>query len=169
MRQPARVTPSNAPRLRDGSKKGYQAPRALQEQPGSRQANDYSTTIAYEPPKFAPHVTIDNNWPTPQHQEQCHVAPLHHAQPEFQQRPACEPSLYGRSQSFYNVEDERRIDHLAQTLWKRFESSEPYKRYRGRQQKDEKAGQEQKWPDFLEQAFFRGKISFARMHVNLIY
>nr|POE66101.1 hypothetical protein CFP56_54362 [Quercus suber] len=45
----------------------------------------------------------------------------------------------------------------AKNLLGRFKASVQYMKYRTRQQKDSKQAHEQKWPDHLEEAFFRGK------------
>lgn len=152
MRHNTQVLPSNASPLRDGIDNGHNASRILQEQSVNRQANDFSATFACEPFKIGSQASIENGW-----------SALQRPQLEAQQRAAYEPYSYGRRQVSSSVADERKIDHLAQVLWKRFESSEPYKRYRSRQQKDEKAGQEQKWPDLLEQAFFRAMVKYPPM------
>jgi hypothetical protein len=47
-------------------------------------------------------------------------------------------------------------DDRARRLLRRFHSSEQYAKYRAKGSKDDKS-EEKKWPDHLEQAFFRGK------------
>ena len=57
----------------------------------------------------------------------------------------------------YNApEEEARIRFDSERLYNRFKKSDQYVKYRNRQTKDDKGNEDQKWPDHLEKAFFRG-------------
>ncbi|KAF2476143.1 TEA-domain-containing protein [Lindgomyces ingoldianus] len=57
---------------------------------------------------------------------------------------------------------EEQINHETAKLWRLLEQSEKYRKYRARQPKTKKE-REQKWPDNLEHAFFRGLVRWAPM------
>jgi hypothetical protein len=174
MLQPARVLLSNAPPLRGGSSDNsvVQASRVLQEQSGNRQLNDHNAAAAgaghgsgydLQQKYLAQQQTspTENAWPNsssahsqlPQGHQQYYNVPthLHHPQPQYRQQWTY--AQHRRPSGAYY--DEQVISHRARQLWLRFQRSESYKKYRDRQHKDDKAA-EQKWPDHLEEAFFRG-------------
>lgn len=53
--------------------------------------------------------------------------------------------------------NEAQVQYDAEQLYRRFEKSDQYVKYRARQAKDDKGNGDQKWPDHLEKAFFRGQ------------
>lgn len=150
MLQPARVLPSNAPPLREGDSV-HQASRVLQEHSGNRQQNDYSTANGYDQKYPTPALT-ENTWP--HHQQPQHTTQLYHPQPQYRQT-----FTYGQTRhpGYYHGDDDASVIPRARALYRRFQASDLYKKYRGRQHKDDKNGQDQKWPDHLEEAFFRGE------------
>jgi len=147
MLQTAPVLPSNAPPLRDEGV--YQVSRVLQEHSGNRQQYEYTT--GYEQ-KYSTPVSTEDAWPQ-QQASVGHTPQLYQPQQQYRQ-----PSIYASRQAcHYNYpDDEQRITRQANMLFARFEASKAYQKYRERQQKEDKGGQEQKWPDHLERAFFRG-------------
>jgi transcriptional enhancer factor len=58
---------------------------------------------------------------------------------------------------------EEQIEFEAKRLWKLLQTCEKYQKYRDRQPTNAKE-REQKWPDQLERAFFRGKNPFSHSH-----
>ena len=141
----ARVLPSNAPPLRDGS----DASRVLQEHSGNRQHNDYSVSNGYEQ-KYAGSALAENTYPTQQQHGQ-----LYNTQPQYRT-----PHRYGYASNrrpHHPHEDDAWVAQEAKKLYRRFFQSEQYTKYRTKQHKEDKGGQDQKWPDHLEEAFFRGK------------
>nr|POE79787.1 conidiophore development regulator abaa [Quercus suber] len=60
-------------------------------------------------------------------------------------------------------EQETQAIRTAKNLLRRFKASEQYMKYRNRQQKENRQGQEQKWPDHLEEAFFRALVKYPPM------
>jgi len=158
MIQPAPVLPSNAPPLRDGDGV-YQGSRVLQEHSGNRQQHDYQIVGGYEQ-KYSTPLPTENAWPQQQQQQQ---QPGHTIQPYRTQPQYRQPLTYGQARharNYYYGDDEARITRQANFLFQRFEDSAAYQKYRGRQQKDDKGSQDQKWPDHLERAFFRGEPVF---------
>lgn len=151
MIQPAAcVLPSNAPPLREGGGDNtiQHASRVLQEHSVNRQQNDHSSTAVYEPTYNIPTQTGENAYPSfpqfPQHQPQTDYSQTYRAPPGY---------------GYRHPDNERGVVKKASELYRRFQECPGYTKYRSRQQKDDKAGQEQKWPDHLEEAFFRGQYS----------
>ncbi|TKA78078.1 hypothetical protein B0A55_03266 [Friedmanniomyces simplex] len=159
MLQPAaRVLPSNARPLRDDGDGVQHASRVLQEHSGNRQQqNGYPASTIYEP-KYAVPLQTENNWPATyqQYQQHVHHGPAHYGQ-QYAGRPRHSPYDYQHS------DDERNDIKKAADLYRRFQECAGYTKYRSRQQKDDKAGQEQKWPDDLEEAFFRALVKYPPM------
>ena len=157
MIQPTQVLPSNAPPLRDRDNV-HQASRVLQEHSGNRQLNAFGFSIDFEQ-KYPSSVSTENSYPrhhnaahhqVPQHQH------LYHPQP--QHRHALRYSYGQRGYYRSSPEDEARIQYQSDRLYERFRQSEQYIKYRSRQAKDDKGNGDQKWPDHLEKAFFRGLL-----------
>ncbi|KAK4542760.1 hypothetical protein LTR36_006136 [Oleoguttula mirabilis] len=159
MIQPARVLPSNAPPLRDGDGV-HQASRVLQEHSGNRQQNEYPTpTNGYEQ-KYPTPVLTENALPTYQ-QPQSYGAQLYQPQPQYRQTFG-----YGQGRpghGFYHGNDDSWCIKQARYLYRRFQNSSAYMKYRGRQRKDDKGNDDQKWPDHLEEAFFRALVKYPPM------
>ncbi|KAF2858108.1 TEA-domain-containing protein [Piedraia hortae CBS 480.64] len=84
------------------------------------------------------------------------VGQIEYAGPAYTPRPL----LYGRQWPTRGIDEQ--VEQKSRSLWKRFESSESYKKYRNRQHKGDQSGQEQKWPDQLEQAFFRAETALVK-------
>ncbi|KAI7241534.1 hypothetical protein KC330_g511 [Hortaea werneckii] len=154
------VLPSNAPPLEENGV--YQASRVLQEHSGNRQQ---STLVVHGSDQKAPSTaSIENSWSS-QHVQQLGIATANH----YYQVPTSyrQPSLpYGhphRHSRYFNHSEEESITRQAKRLWQRFQASPAYKKYRGRQHKDDKGNTEQKWPDHLEEAFFRALVMYPPM------
>ncbi|KAI6827477.1 hypothetical protein KC340_g9641 [Hortaea werneckii] len=154
------VLPSNAPPLEENGV--YQASRVLQEHSGNRQQ---STLVVHGSDQKASSTTsIENSWSS-QHVQQLGIATANH----YYQVPTSyrQPSLpYGhphRQSRYFNHSEEESITRQAKRLWQRFQASPAYKKYRGRQHKDDKGNTEQKWPDHLEEAFFRALVMYPPM------
>lgn len=158
MIQPARVLPSNAPPLRDGDDV-HQASRVLQEHSGNRQQTDFGFAPESEQ-KYPSSVLTENSYPVQhQHQHQQQIPQLYHPQPQHRQ---VWRYGYGRGGYRYHApENEASIRFEADRLYHRFRRSEQYVKYRDRQSKDDKGNGDQKWPDHLEKAFFRGMFDGA--------
>ena len=155
MIQPPRVLPSNAPPLStDGSD---QLSRVLQEHPGNRQQSVYSYSQDYEEQKFAVTRLTENAYPTSQIQNGLPVYPQPHSSTWSSDigRSGYARGAYGRRPPGQSGPEK---DIEAKKLYRRFLSSDGYAKYRQRQHKDDKGNQEQKWPDSLEEAFFRGNF-----------
>ena len=157
MHQPI-VLPSNAPPL-GGDSGVYQASRVLQEHSGNRQQYDYHGSSAFEQ-KYASAALAENTWPAHQqhHQQQIFQTAAQFYHPHLQYRQSSLTYAQANRGTRFYADEEERITRQAKNLFQRFQASAAYKKYRGRQQKDDKA-QDQKWPDQLEEAFFRGKLS----------
>lgn len=158
MIQPPRVLPSNAPPLStDGNDASS---RVLQEHSGNRQQSAYSYSQNYDEPKYAVSRLTENTYPAPPVQ---HGYPLYPqpAVPTWQnelRRTGYARGTYGRRQ-IGQTPAEKTVE--AKKLYRRFLSSDQYAKYRQRQHKDNKGNQDQKWPDHLEEAFFRGTHPFV--------
>ena len=149
MIQPPRVLPSNATPLPTEDA----ASRVLQEHSGNRQ-QACSFASNYDEQKYDPSRSTENAYPAPPVQEGYPLYPQPHAvawPPDFR-RSANGRGAYG-PKSMWPPRDPA-VE--ATKLYKRFLSSDQYAKYRQRQHKDDKANQEQKWPDRLEEAFFQG-------------
>ena len=161
MLQPPRVLPSIAPPLHDGDNV-HHASRVLQEHSGNRQQTDFGFSNDYEQ-KYPVSLLTENIFtqhnqpqqlPVPLPQQQQQVPQLFHPQP--QHRHAWRFG-YARSALRYpGPEDEARIRIEADRLFHRVRKSDAYAKYRHRQSKSDK-NDDQKWPDHLEKAFFRGQ------------
>jgi transcriptional enhancer factor len=161
MMLPTRVLPSNAPPLHDGD--GLQhASRILQEHSGNRQHNDFGFATEYEQ-KFDPSVFGENSYACQQQIQQQHphhvTQQLYHPRP--QHRQAWRYGSYNRGYGYPNPEEDAKNQVEADYLYRRFRQSESYVKYRARQSKEDKGNDEQKWPDHLEKAFFRGRLLLA--------
>lgn len=152
MLQPA-VLPSNAPPLRD-CEGVHQASRVLQEHSGNRQHNDYPVSTSEYDQKYPTQVLTENALPAYQ-QPQPYSTQLYHSQPQY--RPSFAYGQAQHGQSYYHGNADALCIKQARYLLHRFQSSQPYRKYRDRQRKDDKGHDDQKWPDHLEEAFFRGK------------
>lgn len=149
MLQPTQVLPSNAPPLQDNHNHAVRA--VLQEYSGNRQQNDYSYQQPILETKYPASLLTEN---THAHHQQAY-RPAH----VYQQTPAQRNALrYGSRRTTPWALRESDIEKEASMLYTRFRNSDQYMKYRNRQHKDEKAGTEQKWPDRLEFAFFKGKV-----------
>ncbi|KAK0249782.1 hypothetical protein LTR35_011746 [Friedmanniomyces endolithicus] len=169
MLQPApRVLPSNAPPLHDDGDSVQHASRVLQEHSGNRQQQlAYPASAIYEP-KYTLPLHTENTWPgayQQYHQQQQHVH--HHAVPSHQYNGGQQFAIRARHPpyDYQHADDERNDLKKAADLFRRFQACAGYAKYRDKQQaaKDEKAAQEQKWPDDLEEAFFRALVKYPPM------
>ncbi|KAK4555821.1 hypothetical protein LTR86_007041 [Recurvomyces mirabilis] len=155
-----RVLPSNAPPLQGGSDDDLRyASRVLQENSGNRQHSNYALADGYAP-KCQAVVQTENAWPATYQQYQQHII---NPQPAYRRANSyghVPRRLYNYSRHHQNEYD---IRQRADALFQRFQKSEGYTKYRSRQQKDDKNGQEQKWPDELERAFFQALVKFPPM------
>lgn len=147
MLQPC-VLPSNASPLVGGNE---HIPRVLQEHSGNRQDSDFKFTQDYEQ-KYSTSLLSENTHPR---------LPLK-TQPSFRpHRPISHtPFRSGFARHGYgrHFPTQAEKDAKARSLLRRFHSSESYAKYRSRQSKSDGKDGEQKWPDHLEEAFFRGNI-----------
>ncbi|KAM0719988.1 hypothetical protein Q7P37_004123 [Cladosporium fusiforme] len=141
------VLPSNSSPLVGGSDP---APRILQEHSGNRQHHDFRFSQDYEP-KCATLLLSENTQPRLPVKPQ----PVYHIGTQHPLRSGFARPSYGRSHYTTPAEKDERADRL----YKRFYASEGYAKYRARQVKNDKNG-EQKWPDHLEQAFFRALVEY---------
>lgn len=168
MMLPARVLPSNAPPLLDGD--GLQsASRVLQEHSGNRQINDFSFAATDYEQKYSGATLFNENSYDQQlqlqHQPQQVTGQLYHPRPQNRSHAW----KYGQQRSVYpyhNLAEDPKIQVEAEYLYSRFKQSEAYVKYRTRQAKDEKH-EEQKWPDHLEKAFFRGTYLVYEYWISL--
>jgi transcriptional enhancer factor len=65
-----------------------------------------------------------------------------------------------------NPQQEAKLQYDADRLYRRFRQSDQYVKYRARQSKDDKGNGDQKWPDELEKAFFRGLSRILCSHAS---
>lgn len=151
---PTKVLPSNAPPLQDDN--GVQhASRVLQEHSGNRQLVDFNSNNDYEPkyPLSGPSRLNEQSYPR-------HHVPQQPTQHFYRPQPQHRPTYrYGYSRAGYRYltpQDEAKYQYEAERLYRRFRQSDQYVKYRGRQSKGDKGNEDQKWPDHLEKAFFRG-------------
>lgn len=144
------VLPSNASPLVGGSEP---AQRILQEHPGNRQSHDFKFSQDYEP-KCSTLLLTENTHP------RLPVKPhlLFHTNGGLPFRSGFARPNYGRS----HYETPKEKDERAERLVKRFYDSESYAKYRARQLNNDK-NSDQKWPDHLERAFFRGNRPCASL------
>ena len=156
MIQPTRILPSNAPPFREGDSV-HQASRVLQEHSGNRQ-HDCSQVVNDYERKYPSSALTENNY-TFQTQQPHQVPQLYHPQP--QHRHAWRYG-HARGYRYPGPEDEVKIRYEADRLFHRFRRSDQYIKYRNRQTKDDKGNGDQKWPDHLEKAFFRGELYIVR-------
>lgn len=164
MLQPTRVLPSNAPPLQDGSDGLHQASRVLQEHSGNRQQHhDFGSTgdwdqtkYLYDQQKYPANVLSgENAYPRPHGSHQLYHQSQHLYHPQPQHRQAWR---YGGYRPYGQI-NEAQVQYDAERLYQRFRKSDQYVKYRTRQSKDDKGNGDQKWPDHLEKAFFRGQSS----------
>ena len=169
MIQPTQVLPSNASPLRNDDNV-YQASRILQEHSGNGQQAEFSFGDGFNT-KYSSSVLSENHFSIPHQQpyQQAQAPQLYHPQPRPRQ-----PWRYGyaRGGVRHNApEEDARIRYDAERLYNRFRKSDQYVKYRNRQTKEDKGSEDQKWPDHLEKAFFRGlycKILFEGCTTNVI-
>ena len=141
------VLPSNASPLRSGS--AFDS-RVLQEHSGNRQQADFQYAVKHEhaEKKYATSLSTENSYLAPQ---VTGLSSYPQREVILNRRPRGYGSrCYGGSKSGANKDVE------AKRLYRRFLSSEKYAKYRGRQHKEDKPEFDQKWPDHMEEAFFRG-------------
>lgn len=181
MLQPTRVLPSNAPPLQDGSDGLHQASRVLQEHSGNRQQHlphdafgsapsDWNQLKQlYDPQKYPANVlTGENAYPT--HHSILHRGPhqvtpsAHRSHNLYPNQASYRPSFRNGHGRFWSPQDEAKLQHDAERLYQRFAKSDQYVKYRTRQSKEDKGNSDQKWPDHLEKAFFRGESRSAGLH-----
>ena len=150
------VLPSNASPLVGGSEA---APRVLQEHSGNRQ-HDFKFSQDYEL-KSSGSLLSENIHPRLPVRPQ----PVYrqHALSHTPYRSGFARPNYGRMHHPTQAEKDER----ARILLRRFHSSEQYAKYRSRQTKTDGKDGDQKWPDHLEQAFFRGMYFSAFESVPL--
>lgn len=149
------VLPSNAPPLRD-----EQATRAaLQEHSANRQQlyhhhHHYPGLTGYEHHKLsaAQAVPTENAYAV--------RAPISNAY--YTTHPTYYRQTYHQRHADTDREGQLRVEKQWRTLYDRFLQCQDYKAYRSRQHKDGKRGDDQKWPERLEQAFFKGEVSYCR-------
>ncbi|KAI6799117.1 hypothetical protein KC332_g15904, partial [Hortaea werneckii] len=154
------VLPSNAPPLEENGV--YQASRVLQEHSGNRQQS--ALVVHGSDQKASSTASIENSWSS-QHVQQLGVATgnhYYHLPTSYRQSSLPYGSAPLHSRYFIHSEEEK-ITRQAKHLWQRFQASPAYKKYRGRQHKDDKGNTEQKWPDHLEEAFFRALVMYPPM------
>ena len=140
------VLPSNASPLVGGSEA---TPRVLQEHSGNRQ-HDFKFSQDYEL-KGSSSLLSENAHP------RLPVRPQHVYRPQYTIshtpfRSGFARPNYGRLHHPTQAEKDER----ARILLRRFHNSEQYAKYRSRQGKPDTKDGDQKWPDHLENAFFRG-------------
>jgi hypothetical protein len=160
---PTRVLPSNAPPLQDDN--GVQhASRVLQEHSSNRQIVGFNSTGEYQP-KYSSSALSDNTYPRNHAlhppSQQLYRQPTHH-------RSNYRYGRYGRPgfHCLFTPQEEAKLQYEAERLYRRFRQSDQYVKYRARQSKDDKGNGDQKWPDHLEKAFFRG-VSIAHYYLTL--
>ncbi|KAH9818141.1 TEA/ATTS domain family [Teratosphaeria destructans] len=178
MLQPTPVLRSNAPPLKEESLPQsndiHHTSRVLQEQSGNRQLNNYTSAAVangyqhkYGVGQHQQTSPTGNNWPaasilTQPHRPQYYSVP---AQAQDSQPYVSQGYGYGshRAREYgYHLSDQQ-IDHKARILWKQFQDSEGYRKYRAKQHKDEKKGSDHIWPEHIEQAFFRALVQWPPM------
>ncbi|KAK5171196.1 uncharacterized protein LTR77_004340 [Saxophila tyrrhenica] len=155
------VLRSNAPPLDDGDGLDLTS-RILQEHSGNRQHNAYPFPTGFEQ-KCPTSLLTENAYSRHHqwtghhndHQQLYYPRPhprlaLRHGYPRIG-HPQCSPQEEAKNQ----VE--------AEFLYQRFRQSDAYVKYRGRQSKDDKGNEDQKWPDHLEKAFFRALVTWKPM------
>lgn len=149
MIQPACVLPSNASPLVGGSEP---PPRVLQEHSGNRQHHEYKFSQDYEQ-KCSTTLLSENSQSRLPLKTQHFYSTQQHTTAHQPWRSGYARPSYGRSH--YPTPAEK--DAQARRLLRRFHAAEGYSKYRARQLKPDDKNGDQKWPDHLEQAFFRGK------------
>lgn len=140
------VLPSNASPLVGGSEA---APRVLQEHSGNRQ-HDFKFSQDYEL-KSLGSLLSENIHPRLPVRPQ----PVYRHQHVVSHAPFRSGFARHNSGRLYHPSPAEK-DERARILLRRFHNSEQYAKYRSRQGKTEGKDGDQKWPDHLEQAFFRG-------------
>ncbi|RMY87853.1 hypothetical protein D0862_10596 [Hortaea werneckii] len=155
------VLPSNAPPLEENGV--YQASQVLQEHSGNRQQ---STLVVHGSDQKASSTTsIENSWSSQHVQQLGGVATANHyyrLPTSYRQSSLPYGNAHRQNRYFIHSEEEK-VTRQAKHLWQRFQASPAYKKYRGRQHKDDKGNTEQKWPDHLEEAFFRALVMYPPM------
>jgi hypothetical protein len=140
------VLPSNASPLVGG---GEPVPRVLQEHSGNRQ-HDFKFSQDYDL-KGSVALLSENTHPRLPVRTQ-HVYRHEQAVSHAPFRSGLARTNYGRLHHPTQAEKDER----ARILLRRFHNSEQYAKYRARQQNNDAKDGDQKWPDHLEEAFFRG-------------
>jgi hypothetical protein len=166
MMLPARVLPSNAPPLLDGDAL-QSASRVLQEHSGNRQISDLAFVETDYEQKYSGVTLFNENSyelqiqpPQPQHhlQQQQLTHHLHYHRPQHRHHTLRHGQHYATNPYLARLHDPKAVVE-AEFLYRRFKQSDSYVKYRNRQSKGDK-NEEQKWPDHLEKAFFRGNSSY---------
>ncbi|KXT00897.1 hypothetical protein AC578_5689 [Pseudocercospora eumusae] len=153
MLQPTQVLPSNAPPLQESPH--HLSRTVLQEHSGNRQQNDYSYQQHATDLKYPPSIHTENTYAGLQQA----YRPAH----VYQQTPAQRNALRYGARRTNPWATEQAIEKEASYLYQRFRNSDQYTKYRNRQHKDDKGGQEQKWPDRLEFAFCKALVRWPPM------
>lgn len=162
--QPTQVLPSNAPPLRESFVDHAAQRTALQEYSSNRQqiyhqhiAHPHSLNI-YDQHKLA--CTPVNGAALSENAytiRQPHNQASYYNQPQvYYPRPS-----WPRGYQDRDADARARVAEGWQSLYNRFVNCPRYKDYRSRQHKDGKNSLDQKWPEHLEQAFFKGMFRDA--------
>ncbi|OCL12546.1 TEA-domain-containing protein, partial [Glonium stellatum] len=142
LRRHSRVLPSNAPALLDSATQDLsRLPRVLQERSSNRQ-HDFLDTGFSSRRKHIPSSPTENF---------------------YSNGLGAYLDSYGDLGSpFKQDKSESEIDRETAILWRSLQRSEAYRKYRAKQPKDSRE-QEQKWPEHMEYAFFRGLVRYEPM------
>jgi transcriptional enhancer factor len=127
----------------------------LQEHSGNRQPVDFNNSDEYQP-KYPSSGLTDSSYPR-HHVLQPPTQHVYRPQPQYRQTYR---QRYGRAsyRCYMTPQEEAKLQYEAERLYRRFRQSDQYIKYRARQSKDDKGNGDQKWPDHLEKAFFRGRL-----------
>lgn len=168
--QPTQVLPSNAPPLRDSLIDHASHRAVLQEQSGNRQHN-YHGHAQHQPLNiYGQHKIVSSSINGNAFGENAYAY----------RQPSLQTSYYGQNQSYQqrpswprafqdrDAEARARVNEGWQSLYNRFVNCPRYKEYRSKQHKDGKKPLEQKWPEHLEQAFFKGMCCVSLLASNLL-
>lgn len=153
MAQVARVLPSNAPPLRDSQP----SRSALQEHSANRQQiyhhhHHYPGSVQYDQHKVLAGSTSQ------QPGENAYAVRPPISNVYYSNHPVYYRQSYHQRHADTDHEGRMRVEKQWRALYDRFILCPKYKDYRCRQHKDDKSVSERKWPESLEQAFFKGTI-----------
>jgi hypothetical protein len=137
------VLPSNASPLMTVTESTI---RVLQEQSGNRQYSDLKFTQNYK------ELLSENS-----HPRQITRATHQLYRPQLTSHAPFRTGFARPSYARSHHPTQAEKDDKARRLLRRFHSSEQYAKYRAKGGKEDGKNEEKKWPDHLEQAFFRGK------------